>query len=137
MTRVTFPVKNNVLLGIRFRTVTQNFDRNPNLPHPLNEVVTDDLTYSDGEDYTGFNFGAFALNGECQYLKDTNAYEVRDSRCSAKRSFICLWKSKKVKSKRFATVQMTYFLKGRLVNLDFSTLGPRENLPYVWEIHRT
>ena len=81
-------------MGLRFETSDRFYDPDPGLAMQLIEIITDDPSYSDGEPYDSLNsydIESGGMNGPCEYLKASINYELRDTKCHVKRSFICQW----------------------------------------------
>ena len=96
-------VKIDLFLGVR--TESQIFyydDFDPELSTPLQMMLTEDKSYSDGELYEegmSFNFQHSSSDqwaGPCLYLKASVGFAVRDTKCSVKLSYICQWKGKEL-----------------------------------------
>ena len=85
-------VRNDVWVGLRKKKYTRIYD--PSLEKPLQETITEDLAYSDGEVFdvdNDYKIGATLLRGECFGLKSSENMELRDYKCSREIGFICEW----------------------------------------------
>ena len=63
---------------------------------PLLEILTDDLSYTDGSKFDLSNtesyLGANALRGPCFALLANEELDIRDFKCTREAGFICMWK---------------------------------------------
>ena len=88
-------VRNDVWVGMRKKKVLRSYD--PTKSRPLIEEITDDLTYSDGENfdiengYKTFFETKSILRGECFGLKSSEEHQLRDYKCKKEAGFICQW----------------------------------------------
>ena len=85
-------VRNDVWVGLRKQRYTRTYDEN--LLPPLQEILTDELTYADGEPFdisSSFKLEAKILRGECFALKSSEEMELRDYKCGREIGFFCEW----------------------------------------------
>ena len=85
-------VRNDVWLGLRKKNYTRTYVDSAS--PPLQEIITDELTYSDGGPFDidiDYKLEASILRGECFALKSSENMELRDYRCNREVGFICQW----------------------------------------------
>jgi hypothetical protein len=93
-------VRGDVWVGLKNQKHEQFFDSDPTLLQPLQELVTKELTYSDGSTFvTGvdYMYGVRKLDSDCFYLKQSAEFEIRGGSCTKEKGFICQWQGKTVK----------------------------------------
>ena len=85
-------VRNDVWLGLRKKNYTRVYVEGAS--PPLQEIITDELTYSDGGSFdidTDYTLETTIFRGECFALKSSENMELRDQRCNREIGFICQW----------------------------------------------
>lgn len=89
-------IGSDVWFGMRLKRWSQYYDDSPGNNKPLQEVIEDELTHSDGEPFDpkiDYNIGLKKWKGdkECYFLKATEDYEVQGTVKTKEKSFFCLW----------------------------------------------
>ena len=85
-------VRNDVWVGLRKKGVIHSYDET--LIPPLQKVINDELTYSDGISFdllVNYQMEAKILRGECFALKSSENMELRDFKCNKEIGFVCEW----------------------------------------------
>ena len=85
-------IRNDVWMGLRKKNYTRLYDANSD--PPLHQIITDELTYSDGQGFNidnDYKLEAKILRGECFSLKSSENMELRDYKCNREIGFICQW----------------------------------------------
>ena len=79
-------------MGLRKRRWTQIWDS-----ESLQEDVTDQLTYTDDEDFdpkVNYNLGLRKFDdADCYYMKQSDDYDLHGTHCQKEKQFFCLWKA--------------------------------------------
>ena len=96
----------------------------------LQEVLTDDLTYTDGHSFEignpDSNLGAVKLLGPCFALASNEGWELRDYKCSSEVGAICMWKGKRFSvdscTTQFETIKTYQKIENR--SIQFLQIGP-------------
>ena len=87
-------VRNSVWLGLEKKLTNLTYVDDD--IEPLLEIVTEDLSYTDGTKFDLLNteayLGAFALRGPCFALASNENLDLRDYKCTREAGFICVWK---------------------------------------------
>jgi hypothetical protein len=90
-------VRGDVWVGLKKQKHEQFYDSDPTLLQPLQELVTNELTYSDGISFNSdvdYMYGTRKLNFDCFYLKQSADFEIRGGSCIKEKGFICEWQGR-------------------------------------------
>ena len=85
-------IRNDIWVGLRKKRHMTTYDEN--LTPPLQEEISDELTYSNGELFdvlTDYKMEATILRGECFALRLSENMELRDMKCNRAIGFVCEW----------------------------------------------